>query len=197
MQVNAAEPFVWTSGLCSPLYCDCRQLISHVDARERIVSQLCELIGQQRLAVDVVGGTATAAIPWAALLAGQLGVPMIYVRPQPKSHGAKRQVEGAPARGARTLIVEDLISTGSSALASVRACVREYAACVLGVVSIVNYDLAASRAAFEEADVPYWSLVSATDIIDQLGLPETDKASVDAFRADPAAWSDGHTQKTA
>ena len=94
VKVSIDPPFTWTSGIKSPIYCDNRILVSPVDARNNVLEGFCKLIEEHNLEFDVLGGTATAAIPWASFLAEKLQVPMVYIRPEPKGHGAGKQVEG-------------------------------------------------------------------------------------------------------
>ena len=117
VKVSINPPFTWTSGIKSPVYCDNRKLISHPSARKQIVESFVEMMREQNMKPEFLGGTATAAIPWAAFLAHELNLPMVYIRPEKKAHGAGRQVEGDLPSGKRVLIVEDLISTGGSSVA--------------------------------------------------------------------------------
>ncbi len=114
VKISTDPPFVWTSGLKSPIYCDNRLLVSYIDSRKKIITGFKKLIEDQNLEFDVIAGTATAAITWAAFLAAELDKPMVYVRPKPKGHGTGKQVEGTMSDGSRVLIVEDLFSTGGS-----------------------------------------------------------------------------------
>ena len=116
VKISTDPPFTWTSGMKSPIYCDNRLLISYPEERKKILEGFKNLIAENNLEFDVIGGTATAAIPWAAFLAFDLDKPMVYIRPKPKGHGAGRRVEGTMEKGSRVLIVEDLISTGGSSI---------------------------------------------------------------------------------
>lgn len=190
VRINLAEPFTWTSGIRSPIYCDNRILIGHPDARRVVVDGFRQLIAEQGIEFDVVGGTATAAIPWAAFLAHELDKPMVYIRPKPKDHGAGRQVEGDMPRAARVLIVEDLISTGGSSLTSAAACQREFDAKIASVLAIFSYGLNKSKTAFAEAGLQARTLSTFETLVGQLPLGDHEKSQVLAFAADPASWFD-------
>ena len=110
------EPFTWTSGIKSPVYCDNRLLISTVDSRDYIIKAFADAV--KELNVDVVAGTATAGIPWAAWIAQELKLPLIYVRSSSKDHGRQNAIEGSTKPGQKTVLIEDLISTGKSSIAA-------------------------------------------------------------------------------
>ncbi len=94
VQTNFENPFTWTSGIKSPIYCDCRELISLPEARDGIIQAFLDLMEAQNLKCDYIAGPATAGIPWAAFIADRLKIPMLYVRSKPKGHGAGKMVEG-------------------------------------------------------------------------------------------------------
>jgi orotate phosphoribosyltransferase len=128
----AKEPiFTFTSGIQSQVYCDNRLLISHPRERKKIVDLYIELLSFHigRSNVDVIAGTASSGIPFAAWIAHQLDAPMVYVRPQAKEHGQMKQVEGVLNPGDRAVLIEDHISTGGSAIRSIEALRREGAVC--------------------------------------------------------------------
>ncbi|MDR3682275.1 MAG: phosphoribosyltransferase family protein, partial [Geothrix sp.] len=114
VRLQPMDPFTWASGLKSPIYCDNRQLLGFPAVRDQIV----EVLVAQSAALDptLVAGAATAGVPWAAMVADRLKLPLAYVRPTPKNHGMGRQVEGPMAKGHRAVLIEDLISTGMSSL---------------------------------------------------------------------------------
>ena len=192
VMLNTNPPFTWTSGIKSPIYCDNRLLISYPDERGQIIAGMKQLVADNNLQFDVVGGTATAAIPWAAFLAYELGKPMVYIRPEPKAHGAGKQVEGRMDRGARVLIVEDLISTGGSSLRSAQACEREYGAKAVGIMAIFTYEMNKAKVAFAAAGIPQYTLSNFSTLIDvattQNYLQPEQKASVLEWSHDPEHW---------
>lgn len=134
------DPFTWSSGIKSPIYCDNRLTISYPSVRRNIAESLSKLIASYFSDVQVVAGTATAGIPHAALVSNELNLPMCYVRSKAKAHGKGNQIEGRVEAGQKVVVVEDLISTGGSAIAAVDA-LREAGCEVLGVVAIFTYGL--------------------------------------------------------
>jgi orotate phosphoribosyltransferase len=134
------NPFTWSSGIKSPIYCDNRLTISYPRVRKNISESLSRLIISKFPDVQVVAGTATAGIPHAALVSNELNLPMCYVRSKAKAHGKGNQIEGRVEAGQKVVVVEDLISTGGSAIAAVQA-LREAGCEVLGVVAIFTYGL--------------------------------------------------------
>jgi orotate phosphoribosyltransferase len=116
VQLRPQEPFTWASGWKSPIYCDNRKVLSHPFVREYIKSELCNAVFEKFGDAELIAGVATAGIAWGALIADQLKLPFIYVRPKPKEHGLGNQIEGEYKTGQRTVVIEDLISTGKSSL---------------------------------------------------------------------------------
>lgn len=151
------DPFTWASGIKSPVYCDNRLLISTVKPREKIVRAFCEAIAP--LGVDVISGTATAGIPWASFVAQELRLPMVYVRSSSKDHGRQNAVEGRLDPGAKTVLLEDLISTGKSSIAAARKLV-EAEAKVLKVFSLFTYGFSEVDRVFSDAGFSYESLTN-------------------------------------
>ena len=163
--LNTDTPYTWNTGLKSPIYCDNRLLMSHPKERKEVVEGYKQLIRENNIEFDVIAGTATAGIAWAAYLAYDLGKPMVFVRANPKDYGLAKKVEGRMERGARVLIVEDLISTGRSSLASATACREEYNANIVAVLSIFTYEMNKSKSAFQEANIPLHSLSNFSTLV--------------------------------
>ncbi|CAG9619773.1 orotate phosphoribosyltransferase [Sutcliffiella rhizosphaerae] len=134
------DPFTWSSGIKSPIYCDNRLTISYPEVRKNIAESLASLVNEHFNNVEVIAGTATAGIPHASLVSHELNLPMCYVRSKAKAHGKGNQIEGKVTPGQRVVVVEDLISTGGSAIGAVQA-LREAGCEVLGVVAIFTYGL--------------------------------------------------------
>lgn len=151
------EPFTWTSGIKSPVYCDNRLLISAVESRECITHAFCEMI--KDLKVDCIAGTATAGIPWAAWIAQELKLPLIYVRSSNKDHGRQNAIEGAILHGGATVLIEDLISTGKSSIGAAKK-LTEAGLFVKSVMSIFSYDFPQTQILFKEANLALHSLSS-------------------------------------
>ncbi|MGV3142347.1 orotate phosphoribosyltransferase [Staphylococcus simulans] len=157
--------FTWSSGIKSPIYCDNRVTLGYPEVRNAIRDGLIELIQTHFKDVEIVSGTATAGIPHAAFISEKLDMPMSYVRSKSKSHGKQNQIEGAPSKGKKIVVVEDLISTGGSSLVAAEA-LREAGAEVLGVVAIFTYGLAKADQMFKDADIPFYTLSDYNELID-------------------------------
>ncbi|MDR3671122.1 MAG: orotate phosphoribosyltransferase [Holophaga sp.] len=190
VRLSPRSPFTWASGLKSPIYCDNRQLLGFPGLRSGIRSALAERAAQAR--PTLIAGTSTAGIPWAAMVADQLELPMAYVRPEPKTHGMGRQVEGPSGTGHRVVLIEDLISTGGSSIRCVEA-LRQEGAEVLVVLALFSYGLPRADAAFQAARVPLQVLATFDDLAAQAEakgiLDPADLDSLAEWRADTAAWS--------
>lgn len=134
------EPFTWASGIKSPIYCDNRLTLSAPSVREKIEAGLAELVRKHFPSCEMLMGTSTAGIAHAAITATILNMPMGYVRGEAKTHGRTNRIEGRMPKGTKVVVVEDLISTGGSAIEVVEA-LREEGAEVLGIVSIFTYGM--------------------------------------------------------
>ena len=159
------QPFTWTSGIKSPIYCDNRITMSHPQVRREIARAFAELIRERYPQAEVVAGTATAGIPHAAWVAELLDLPMIYVRDKAKGHGRQNQIEGALAAGQKVVVIEDLISTGGSSLKAAQA-VQAEGGEVLGVVAIFSYQFPDAEALFAEAGVPCTTISNYTALLE-------------------------------
>jgi len=192
IKVSIDPPFTWTSGIKSPIYCDNRMLISHPEARSMIVEAFEEALENLGWNFDFIAGTATAAIPWAAFLSEALELPMVYVRSKPKGHGAGKQVEGDVQllEGKKALIVEDLISTGGSALNSAEALKNEMNADVAGVISIFTYDLPSTDDEFVSAGLQKYSLCEIATLLELTNFSGEDVDRIMQFAKDPENWFD-------
>jgi orotate phosphoribosyltransferase len=149
------EPFTWTSGIKSPVYCDNRLLISSVEARTLIVAAMVEKISPMK--PQIIAGTATAGIPWAAWVAHEMKLPLVYVRSSVKEHGRQNAIEGASKAGERVILLEDLVSTGKSSIAAAQR-LKEADLEVLGVLSIFTYGFNDAQKIFDQAKLPFISL---------------------------------------
>ena len=132
------EPFIWASGIKSPIYCDNRLILTAPNVRDDVERTIAETVQREYPQAEALMGTATAGIAHAAIAAHMLGLPMGYVRSGSKDHGRKNQIEGKPVQGERVVVIEDLISTGGSVLDAVSA-LRDAGAEVLGIISIFTY----------------------------------------------------------
>src|SRR5215216_1963012 len=116
VRLSPEKPFTWASGWKSPIYCDNRKILSLPFIRDYIKSELCNVVFEKFSDAELIAGVATAGIPWGAMVADQLKLPYIYVRPKPKEHGLGNQIEGQFERGQKVVVIEDLVSTGKSSL---------------------------------------------------------------------------------
>jgi len=187
------DPFTWSSGLVAPVYCDNRRTLAHPSVRRTLRDGFADVVNGHDWLPATIAGTATAGIPHAAWLAEALDQPMAYVRSAAKAHGTGRQIEGARATGPRALVVEDLVSTGGSALEAVSA-LRAADIEVAAVLSIFSYQLDAATRAFREAEVPLFVLCDFTTLVEEARRAEmlTDdaRAVLHDWHADPSAWSE-------
>ncbi len=191
IRLNVKEPFTWSSGWKSPIYCDNRKVLSFPYVRDFIKSEMCNVIFAQFPEAAMLAGVATAGIAWGAMAADQLKLPYIYVRSKPKEHGLGQQIEGYYETGRPVVVIEDLISTGKSSLQVVDI-LRQAGLEVIGLVSIFNYGFEAGRQAFEQAGVPYISLSNYPVLIKlalekKLVSPEEEAVLLN-WREDPANW---------
>lgn len=141
------KPYTYASGIKSPIYCDNRLIISFPEKRKQIVDYFLDAI--KDLEFDIVAGTATAGISWAAWIADKLGKPMIYIRGEKKGHGKENQIEGKMEKGQIVLIIEDLISTGGSSFNAVQA-VRDMGGVVENCAAIFSYQMEKAKQTFEQ-----------------------------------------------
>ncbi|MDP4151614.1 MAG: orotate phosphoribosyltransferase [Bacteroidota bacterium] len=191
IRLNAREPFTWSSGWKSPIYCDNRKVLSFPYIRDFIKSEMCNVLFSRWPEAAMLAGVATAGIPWGAMAADQLKLPYIYVRSKPKEHGLGQQIEGYYEKGQPTVVIEDLISTGKSSLQVVEI-LKQAGLEVVGLVSIFDYGFGQAADAFAAAGVPYISLSNYPTLIGlalekKLISPE-EEAALMKWREDPAGW---------
>jgi orotate phosphoribosyltransferase len=191
VRLSVKEPFTWSSGWKSPIYCDNRKILGFPYIRDFIKSEMCNVIFAQFPAAGMLAGVATAGIPWGAMAADQLKLPYIYVRSKPKDHGLGQQIEGHFEKGQPVVVIEDLLSTGNSSLQVVDV-LRQAELEVIGVVSIFNYGFETAKKAFEQAGVPYVSLSDYPTLISlaldkKMVTPEEETVLLE-WSKDPANW---------
>lgn len=185
------EPFTWASGWHSPIYCDNRRILSHPELRAQVAQWLADKAMELYPEAEVVAGVATGAIAHGVLAADRMQKPFVYVRPKPKDHGTGSQIEGELAPGKKVVVIEDLISTGMSSLAAVKA-LRDAGAQVLGMVAIFTYgfDLAAQR--FEEDNVRLDTLSNYSALVDVASetgyISSAAKSLLHEWRENPSEW---------
>ncbi|HBV49084.1 orotate phosphoribosyltransferase [Ligilactobacillus murinus] len=192
VKLSPNEPFTWASGIKSPIYCDNRLTISYPKIRTAIAKGIAELISEKYPKVEVIAGTATAGIPHAAWIAAELDLPLVYVRSKPKDHGRGKQIEGVLHPGAKTVVIDDLLSTGGSVLKAVKAAQNE-GADVLGVGAIFSYQLQAIVDNFRQADLSYFTLTNYSELLEVAVetnyISTTERAALEKWRHDPENWS--------
>ena len=191
IKLQPNDPFTWASGWKSPFYCDNRKTLSYHDVRSFVKLELTHAVMENFPDAEAVAGVATGAIAQGALVADELALPYAYVRPKPKDHGMKNQIEGQLPEGAKVVVVEDLISTGGSSLKAVAA-LREAGFKVVGMVSSYTYGFPIAEQAFKDADVKLVTLTDYEHVVEkalEIGyIKESDVDMLHQWRRDPANW---------
>ncbi|MGL4253714.1 MAG: orotate phosphoribosyltransferase [Fusobacteriaceae bacterium] len=160
VRLNVKTPFTFVSGIKSPIYCDNRKMIGYPEARNIVVTEFVNKIKEMANSgktFEIIAGTATAGIPWAAFIAQEMNLPMSYIRSEKKAHGAGRQIEGADLAGKTVLVIEDLVSTGGSSIKAAQAAL-EAGAEKVELLSIFSYDFQKAFNNFKEAGIEWNSL---------------------------------------
>ena len=185
------EPFTWASGWHSPIYCDNRRILSNPRLRADVALWLAETASRLYPEAEVVAGVATGAIAHGVLAADRMGKPFVYVRPKAKDHGTGSQIEGTLEKGSKVVVIEDLISTGMSSLAAVRA-LRDAGAEVLGMVAIFTYGFEIAREQFAEAGVPLTTLSDYEALTAEARavgyIDDEEYTLLGAWRKNPSEW---------
>ena len=193
VKLNAKDPFTFSSGIRSPIYCDNRQMIAYPEEREQIVDAFID--ESQGYDFDIVAGTSTAGIPWASWISDKLNKPMAYIRGLKKGHGAGNQSEGADMDGKNVLIVEDLISTGGSSFSAVEA-VREAGGSCVAVVAIFTYDFKKAGKVFKEGGCKLLTITNFStfvNVAEKAGnLTDRELSLVSVWNKDPQNWGPKH-----
>lgn len=189
--LQPTNPFTWTSGIKSPIYCDNRLTMSYPEVRKKIAQAFAKKIKEQYPEVEVIAGTATAGIPHAAWVAEELDLPMVYIRSSAKQHGKAKQIEGSFSAGAKMVVIEDLISTGGSVIEAVRAAEQEEAS-VLGVAAIFTYQLPKGEENFSIQNIQVHT-ISNYDCLLEVALDmgyieKQDMRILEEWKEDPENW---------
>lgn len=191
IKLNPDEAFVWASGWNSPIYCDNRLTLSFVPIRNYIREHLVKIILEKHGKPDVIAGVATGAIAIGVLVAQEIGVPFVYVRPEPKKHGRMNQVEGYLNTGQNVIVVEDLVSTGKSSLNAIEA-LKECGVQIKGMVAIFDYGFDISKESFAKENLEVTSLSDYDNLIEQAlesnYVTQKHLKTLMAWRADPGKW---------
>ncbi|SDI67203.1 orotate phosphoribosyltransferase [Natribacillus halophilus] len=185
------DPFTWSSGLKAPIYCDNRLTLSSPSFRTKLAEAFTSKILRRFPETEVVAGTATAGIPHAALVADRLELPMVYVRGKAKGHGKQNLIEGDVRGGQKVVVIEDLVSTGNSAIEATKA-LEAAGADVLGIVAIFSYGLVIGGRNLAEANVHLETLTDfdalITASIHNGVIAEEDLEGIRTWQQDPEAW---------
>ncbi len=166
VQLSPNHPFRWASGLLSPIYTDNRRLLSFPIIRNFVRDAFVNVIKEKYPHTQYIAGVATSAIPLATLVANELNLPMVYVRPKAKDHGLQNKIEGFIPAGVNVVVIEDLVSTGGSSLMAVNA-LRESSVNVLGLLAVFSYGLDISQSNMQEARVELTTLTDYITLIDK------------------------------
>ena len=165
IKLNPKNPFTWASGWQSPIYCDNRLILSFPAIRNFVREEFSKHIEKEYGKPDVIAGVATGAIGIGMLVAEYMGLPFVYVRPEPKKHGRQNQVEGFLQKGQNVVVVEDLISTGNSSLLAVEA-LKEAGANIKGMVAIFTYGFDVAKENFKNANIELNTLADYNNLLE-------------------------------
>jgi orotate phosphoribosyltransferase len=191
IKIQPETPFTWASGWKAPIYCDNRKVLSFPETRSFICQQFTKLIREKYPNAEAIAGVATGAIAHGVLVAEALGLPFIYVRAKPKGHGLENLIEGDIQPGSKVVIIEDLISTGSSSLAAAEA-VRNYGAEVLGMLAIFTYNFSLATRNFEDAGIELTTLSNYNLLLklahDSGEITDAQLESLNNWRKSPETW---------
>ncbi len=187
--LNLENPYTYVSGVRSPIYCDNRLLTFYPEERSVIIDSFVDVI--KDLDPDVIAGTASSAISWAAWVAEKLNKPMVYIRKKGKDYGTEKLVEGGDVKGKKVVVVEDLVSTGGSSMNAVETC-REAGADVLAMVAIFTYEFERSKRLFEEGNckVSFLSDFSTlTKVAAEIGyIDKENLGMIQEWNQNPQEW---------
>ena len=196
LQINAIklspqQPFTWASGWKSPIYCDNRKVLSFPFIRDYIKSELCNVVFEKFPEAELLAGVATAGIAWGAMVADQLKLPYVYVRPKPKEHGLGNQIEGYYETGQKVVVIEDLVSTGKSSLQVIDV-LKEAGLEIAGMVSIFTYGFPIATEMLQKAGITYYPLTDYPTLIQlaaEKQIISSDQSEILLkWQVDPAGW---------
>ena len=192
IKLNTKKPFTWTSGIKSPIYCDNRLILSFPNVRKFGADKMTEIV-ENKYGKDIcIAGVATGAIAIGAMIAERLNLPYAYVRPEPKEHGLKNQIEGNIKNGSNVVVIEDLISTGKSSLNAINA-LKSEGYNVMGMLSIFSYNFQFANKKFEDENISINSLSdynSLVNLIQSEGTLDSNEISrLKKWRENQKTWS--------
>jgi orotate phosphoribosyltransferase len=192
IKLNPSNPFTWASGWKSPIYCDNRLILSFPAIRNFVRDEFSKHIEKEFGKPDIIAGVATGAIGIGILVAECLGLPFVYVRPEPKKHGRQNQIEGFLQSGQNVVVVEDLISTGNSSLLAVEA-LKEAGANVKGMVAIFTYGFDTAVENFKKANVDLHTLSDYNHLLElavtKKYITENELKTLHEWRERPSTWN--------
>ena len=191
IKLNTKTPFTWASGIKSPIYCDNRLILSNIEIRDYIANQMANIISKSFSDNYIIAGVATGAIAIGALVAERLKKPYIYVRPKPKGHGLKNQIEGSLPSGSNVIVIEDLISTGMSSLNAVNA-IKGESSSVNAMLSIFSYSFDFADDRFKSEKINLISLADYNVLVEivkeQEIISHDEIKKLQRWREDPEDW---------
>jgi len=186
VKINVKNPYTWTSWIKSPIYCDNRLLISYSDAYKDIIQWFKEIA--EKIGFDTIAWTATAGIPWSAMLAYEMNKPMIYIRKKPKAHWTKSQIEWNMNKWDKVLLIEDLISTWKSSLEAKNAIIKEWWECN-NILAIFSYWFPTTKERFDSEKCNFETLTNFETLLWEMNnINEDDKKNVLNFSENPKQW---------
>lgn len=191
IKLSPQQPFKWSSGWLSPVYCDNRLTLSYPAIRTFIKNAFVELIKNKYPDTELIAGVATAGIPQGALIADALNLPFVYVRSEAKKHGMTNLIEGRIQNKQKVIVIEDLVSTGGSSVKVIEA-LKEAGAEVQAVLAIMTYGFELARKNFEEKNVAFWALSNYNYVLIEAVkrnlITEQMMASLQEWRKQPDVW---------
>ncbi len=191
IKLSPNKPFTWASGWKSPIYCDNRLTLSYPSVRVYLKEEIAKIVELQYGKPDIIAGVATGAIAMGVLVAQQLGVPFVYVRPEPKKHGRQNQVEGHLEKGQNVVVIEDLISTGNSSLQAVEA-LKDAGAVIKGMVAIFTYGFDVATKNFKDKNINLVTLSNYQYLLEQAldsnYINENELVTLKEWSANPSDW---------
>lgn len=192
IQLQPESPFIWASGWNSPIYTDIRKALSYVDVRNFIKIELSRTVLEEFPEVDAIAGVAKGAVAFAAITADCLGLPYAFVRSTPKDHGLENMIEGNLKPGWKVVVIEDLVSTGGSSIASVET-IRGAGCEVVGIASVFDFEFPGAIQRFNKENIPLASILTYSEMLEVAQeihyLTATDVEALKEWREDPAMWT--------
>jgi len=193
IKLNPQKPFQWSSGLLSPIYCDNRVILSYPAIRTYIRQQFVDVVNEYFGKSDVIAGVATGGIAHGVLVAQELGLPFIYVRPEPKKHGLSNAIEGYVEKGQSVIVIEDLISTGGSTLKVIEH-LKDFGCSIKGIISIFTYNFKSAEENFKKSKLQVISLSDFDSLIkvalEKSYISEDNFEQLKEWHKDPEGWSE-------